>query len=146
MGGPLVNENPRNEYGTERFICRALMPNAGVSQWDPHQGRVVTYGSGAGTAVLYDRRRSVMVRLGPQEAGKALLQGIVIPFHEAGYRQFAEVVKKRGIQGQLLYVWVRRVGDCVEVEWVFHFGAGARLSFLFHSLKDIPVQNDFQWD
>ncbi|KAJ7468624.1 hypothetical protein FB451DRAFT_1480147 [Mycena latifolia] len=129
MGGPPVSENPRNEYGTERFICRALRPNAGKAQWDPHQGKVVYYDRGGGTCVFYDRRRTVMTRLAPEEPPKALEHGIVIPFHEAGYRQFLQVLQKHGIQGQLLYVWVRRVGDCIEVD-----------------LKDIPDQGDFQWD
>ncbi|KAJ7145820.1 hypothetical protein C8R44DRAFT_755959 [Mycena epipterygia] len=129
MGGPPVEEPPRNEYGTERFICRAVLANEGKGQWDPHQEKVVYYDRGAGTAFLYDRRRSVMVRLGPQEPAKALVHGVVIPFHEAGYRQFAEVVQKRGLQGQLLYVWVRRVGDCIEVD-----------------LKDIPDQRGIRWE
>ncbi|KAJ7777542.1 hypothetical protein DFH07DRAFT_731156 [Mycena maculata] len=129
MGGPVVGENPRNEYGAKRFICRALMPNAGTSQWDPHQAKMVFYGRGAGTAVFFDRRRSVMVRLGPQEPAQALQQGIVIPFHDAGYQKFTQVVQKRGIEGQLLYVWVRRVGDCIEID-----------------LKDIPDQRNMRWD
>ncbi|KAJ7145819.1 hypothetical protein C8R44DRAFT_655794 [Mycena epipterygia] len=129
MGGPPVTEPPRNEYGTERFICRAVLANEGKGQWDPHQGKVVYYDRGAGTAFLYDQRRSVMVRLGPQEPAKALVQGVIIPFHEVGYQQFAEVVQKRGLQGQLLYVWVRRVGDCIEVD-----------------LKDIPDQRGIRWE
>ncbi|KAF7352244.1 Ankyrin repeat and mynd domain-containing protein 2-like [Mycena venus] len=103
MGGPPVDEPPRNQYGGERFMCRAILANAGK-------------GPGGGTAFLYDRRRSVIIRVGPQEAGKARVHGVEIPFHAAGYRQFAEVVRERGVQGQLLYVWVRRVGDCIEVE------------------------------
>jgi hypothetical protein len=116
MGGPSVDEPPRNQYGPERFVCRAILANAGKGQWDPHQGKVVYYDQGSGTAVLYDRRRSVIVRLGPQEPAKAMVHGVVIPFHAAGYRQFAEFVREKGVQGQLLYVWVRRVGDCLEVE------------------------------
>lgn len=117
MGGPPVDEPPRNEYGTERFICRVVLANAGKGQWDPHQGKVVYYDEGAGTAIMYDRRRSVIVRLGPQEPAKALVHGVVIPFHDAGYRQFAQVVREHGAaQGQLLYVWAKRVGDCIEVE------------------------------
>ncbi|KAJ7079575.1 hypothetical protein B0H15DRAFT_858273 [Mycena belliarum] len=129
MGGPVIAENPRNEYGTERFICRAILPNAGKAQWDPHQGKVVYYDRGGGTAVLWDRRRSIIVRLAPEEPPQALKSGIVIPFHDAGYQQFRQVLQKHGIQGQLLYVWVRRVGDCIEVD-----------------LKDIPDQRSIQWD
>ncbi|KAJ7922352.1 hypothetical protein B0H13DRAFT_2267582 [Mycena leptocephala] len=129
MGGPSVDEPPRNQYGPERFVCRAILANAGKGQWDPHQGKVVYYDQGSGTAVLYDRRRSVIVRLGPQEPVKAMVHGVVIPFHAAGYRQFAEFVREKGVQGQLLYVWVRRVGDCLEVD-----------------LKDIPDQRGIRWD
>ncbi|KAJ6614637.1 hypothetical protein B0H10DRAFT_1916467 [Mycena sp. CBHHK59/15] len=129
MGGPPVRECPRNEYGTERFICRAVLANAGKGQWDPHKGKTVFYERGGGTAFLYDRRRSVMVRLGPQEPVNALVHGVVIPFHEAGYRQFALVVQKHGLQGQLLYMWTRRVGDCIEVD-----------------LKDIPDQSGIRWN
>jgi hypothetical protein len=66
---------------------------------------------------LYDRRRSVIVRFGPQEAAKirAASPKIEMPFHEAGYRQFTEVVKERGAKG-VLFIWVRRVGDCIVVE------------------------------
>ncbi|KAJ7855874.1 hypothetical protein B0H14DRAFT_3865091 [Mycena olivaceomarginata] len=106
MGGPLV--------GGERFMCRAILANAG---------------KGGGTAFLYDRRRSVIVRIGPQEPGKARVHGVEIPFHNAGYRQFAELEVVRGVQGQLLYVWVRRVGDCIEVD-----------------LKNIPDQRGIRWE
>ncbi|KAJ7857641.1 GTP binding protein [Mycena olivaceomarginata] len=116
MGGPLVDEPPRNQYGGERFMCRAILANAGKGQWDPHQGKVVYYDQGGGTAFLYDRRRSVIVRVGPLEPRKARVHGVEIPFHNAGYRQFAELEVVRGVQGRLLYVWVRRVGDCIEVE------------------------------
>ncbi|KAJ7682907.1 hypothetical protein B0H17DRAFT_986325 [Mycena rosella] len=128
MGGPPTDENPRNEYGTERFICRAILPNAGKAGWDPEQAKVVHYDQGGGTAVLFDRRRSVIVRLAPEEPPQALKHGIVIPFHDAGYQQFCQVLRKRGWHGQLLYVWVRRVGDCIEVD-----------------LKDIPDQVGIQW-
>ncbi|KAJ7801298.1 hypothetical protein B0H14DRAFT_3783603 [Mycena olivaceomarginata] len=104
MGGPLVDEPPRNQHGGKRFMCRAILANAGKGQWDPHQGKVVYYDLGGGTAFLYDRRRSVIVRIGPQEPGKSRVHGVEIPFHNAGYRQFAEleVLRERGVQGQLL--------------------------------------------
>ncbi|KAK7062302.1 ankyrin repeat and mynd domain-containing protein 2-like protein [Favolaschia claudopus] len=118
FGGPPVYEPPRNQYGNERFVCRVILANAGKGQWDPHQGKVVYYDKGAGTAYIHDRRRSIMVRVGPQEAAKARAAqpGLEIPFHAAGYQPFAELVRAKGIQGQLLYVWARRVGDCIEVE------------------------------
>ncbi|KAJ7619519.1 hypothetical protein FB45DRAFT_1062907 [Roridomyces roridus] len=109
MGGPPKDEPPRNEYGTERFVCRALL---------------------IGTmAFVYDRRRTVLVRFGPQEPAKAMMQGVALPFHDNGYRQFVQLMREKGLQGQLLYVWVRRVGDCVEVD-----------------LKDIPNQREHQWE
>ncbi|KAJ7682910.1 hypothetical protein B0H17DRAFT_942527 [Mycena rosella] len=128
MGGPPTEENPRNEYGPERFVCRVALPDVGQGQWDPHQGKVIYHDRG-GTAYLYDRRRSVIVRLGPQEPTKAMVHGVTIPFHEAGYRKLSAVVRERGAQGQLLFVWVRRVGDCIEVD-----------------LKDIPDQRVIRWD
>ncbi|KAJ6526588.1 hypothetical protein DFH09DRAFT_168796 [Mycena vulgaris] len=129
MCGPSITESPRNEYGVERFMCRALLAHAGEGQFDPYQGKVLYHDQGGGTAYLHDRRRSVIVRLGPQEPAKALVHGVVIPFHAAGYRQFAEVVQKQGTEGQLLYVWVRRVGDCIEVD-----------------LNDIPDQRGILWE
>lgn len=118
MGGPSVYEPPRNQYGSERFMCRALLAEGGKGQWDPHQGKTVWYDQGTGIAMLHDRRRSVLVRFGPQEPAKAraIAPEINLPFHEAGYRQFAKVMKEKGVYGQLLYVWARRVGDCIEVE------------------------------
>lgn len=118
IGGPSVYEPPRNQYGGERFMCRAVLQNMGKGQWDPYQGKVVYHDQGGGTAFMYDRRRSVIVRLGPQEPAKAkaVAPDVDIPFHETGYRQFAQVVRERGVQGQLLFVWARRVGDCIEIE------------------------------
>ncbi|KAJ7784136.1 hypothetical protein B0H16DRAFT_1491438 [Mycena metata] len=129
FGGPPVDEPPRNQYGPERFICRAQLSQAGKGQWDPHQQRMVWYHQNEGIVFLYDRRRSVLMRVGPQEPAKALVHNVVLPFHAAGYRQFAEVIQKRGIQGQLLFVWVRRVGDCIEVD-----------------LKDMPDQRGIRWE
>ncbi|KAJ7167807.1 hypothetical protein C8R46DRAFT_1094207 [Mycena filopes] len=129
MGGPPTDEPPRNPYGPERFLCRALLSDAGKGQWDPHQKKMVYFHQGEGTVFMFDRRRSVIVRVGPQEPPKALVHGIVIPFHAAGYKQFVEVVRNRGVQGQLLFVWVRRVGDCLEVD-----------------LKDIPDQRGIRWE
>ncbi|KAJ7821181.1 hypothetical protein B0H14DRAFT_2831833 [Mycena olivaceomarginata] len=131
MGGPSVYEPPRNQYGGERFMCRALLAEGGKGQWDPHQGKTVWYDQGTGIAMLHDRRRSVLVRFGPQEPAKAraIAPEINLPFHEAGYRQFAKVMKEKGVYGQLLYVWARRVGDCIEVD-----------------LKDIPNQQGIRWE
>ncbi|KAF8207877.1 hypothetical protein K438DRAFT_1713412 [Mycena galopus ATCC 62051] len=128
LGAPSVDELPRNHYGRERFVCLAILPNAGKAQWDPEEGKMMYYDEGSGTVVLYDRRRSILVRLGPQDRASAKLQGVDIPFHEAGYHQFVAVIRERGFHRQLLYVWVRRVGDCIEID-----------------LKDIPNQQGFLW-
>ncbi|KAJ7801296.1 GTP binding protein [Mycena olivaceomarginata] len=109
MGGPPVDEPPRNQHGGERFMCRAILANAGKGQWDPHRGKVVYYNQGGGTAFLYDRRRSVIVRVGPQEPGKARVHGAEIPFRNAGYRRFAELEVVRGVQGRLLGAAGRRL-------------------------------------
>ncbi|KAJ6515258.1 hypothetical protein C8R45DRAFT_1086477 [Mycena sanguinolenta] len=129
LGGPPAKVPPRNQYGGQRFMCRAMIADGGLGRWDPDEGKMVCYDQGDGTAVLHDRRRSVIVRLGPQYPLKAREHGIEIPFHEAGYRQFVQVVREKGWHGQLLYVWVRRVGDCIEV-----------------NLKDIPNQQGIMWE
>lgn len=79
---------------------------------------MVYYDQDAGTAFLYDYRRSIIMRFGPLQAAKAkaACPEVDIPFHEAGYRQFVQVVRTRAMQGQVLFVWARRVGDCIEIE------------------------------
>jgi hypothetical protein len=109
-GNPSMTHCPVNEYGAERFMCRAIWKTQGEERVAFHYERTYTVAS------LYDRKRSVLVRFGPKEADEALERGIAIPFHEAGYRQFTEVIHTHGSQSQSMYLWVRRVGDCIEVE------------------------------
>jgi hypothetical protein len=72
MGTLSVYAPPQNQYGAERFICRAGLADAGQGEWDPNQGKVVYYDQlSAGTAFLYDRRRSIIMRFGPLQAAKA---------------------------------------------------------------------------
>lgn len=106
MGGGLVPGTcPRNEYGEARFVCRAQLPRAGSAMWDPVQARMVQYDAGR-AAFFCDRRRSVQVRVRLED----------IPFHEAGFKQFATLMARRGAQSELLYLWAKRVGDCLEIE------------------------------
>ncbi|KAF8586461.1 hypothetical protein K439DRAFT_1340929 [Ramaria rubella] len=97
MGGSTFEECPRNEYGDDRFVCRAiLMPQGGV--------------------YLCDRRRSVLVRVLEADRCVASQQGMVVPFHQEGYRKFVKLIIQKVHGKQILYVWAKRVGDCIEVE------------------------------
>lgn len=69
------------------------------------------------TVFIVDRRRSLFARTGPGDFAFALQQtGQPIPFHEAGYNKFRILLRMRGIQNQVIYLWARRLGDCFELE------------------------------
>ncbi|KAF7345105.1 Ankyrin repeat and mynd domain-containing protein 2-like [Mycena venus] len=106
FGNPSLGECAVNQYGTDRFMCRILW--AGEPE---HLDERLWQ-----TAVLFDRRRSVIVRFGPKETERAQKRGIVIPFHETGYRKLGEVIQRYEAHDQSMYFWVRRVGDCIEVK------------------------------
>ncbi|KAJ7369044.1 hypothetical protein DFH08DRAFT_947925 [Mycena albidolilacea] len=78
------------------------LADAGQGEWDSNQGKVVYYDQGAGTAFLYDRRRSIIMRFGPLQAtkAKAACSEVDIPFqdHEAGYRHLKDIPNQQGIQ------------------------------------------------
>ncbi|KAJ7147310.1 hypothetical protein C8R46DRAFT_1045343 [Mycena filopes] len=117
VGSPSRTECPINEYGSKRFICRAVMESARDAQIahpERNPRKPSTYKNGM--ALLYDRRRSVLVRFGLDEARRARERGSRVPFHDAKYGEFSDVVRKRGLLGHTLYLWVRRVGDCLEIE------------------------------
>ncbi|KAJ7778521.1 hypothetical protein B0H16DRAFT_1712016 [Mycena metata] len=69
-----------------------------------------------GVALVYDRRRSVLARFGRDEHRKAREQGSAVPFHDAKYDEFSEVVMEHGFRGHSVYLWTRRVGDCIEID------------------------------
>lgn len=100
-----------NEHGAARFMVKIRMPPDYVTA-DQVQHR-------GSTLFIVDRRHSLFVRTGPgdsafhkQRTGKAL------PFHAAGYTQFRTLLQSRGVAGQLIYLWAKRVGDCLEIECV----------------------------
>ncbi|KAI0311543.1 hypothetical protein OF83DRAFT_1287480 [Amylostereum chailletii] len=97
---------PPNEYGEERFILRVNMPfDYAVGA---HKGQ---------TMFVWDRRRSLCARAGPGEVLLARERGTsVIPFDRAGHARLMELVRRRGVQGQALFVWGKRVGDCAEID------------------------------
>lgn len=70
------------------------------------------------TVILFDRRRSFQVRTGPGDPVVAQERGlgVRIPFNAEGHQKFAKLVAAKGIQRQLLYLWARRIGDCLELE------------------------------
>ncbi|KAF8527758.1 hypothetical protein JB92DRAFT_3210160 [Gautieria morchelliformis] len=112
MGSGTVYESPRNEYGDERFVCFAILRLVGPSI----------------SITMFDRRRSVLVMAGHTEHRAAMEAGITIPFDKEGYSKFVKLIQKKGHGFQLLYVWVKRVGDCLEVD-----------------LEDVPNQSEYSW-
>ncbi len=40
------------------------------------------------------------------------------PIPSEGHKRYTQVIKAKGIQGQLIYLWAKRVGDAVEIEYV----------------------------
>ncbi|KAJ7160733.1 hypothetical protein C8R46DRAFT_1223083 [Mycena filopes] len=130
VGSPSRTECPINEYGSKRFICRAVMESARDAQIaHPERNPRKPSTHKNGMALLYDRRRSVLVRFGLDEARRARERGSRVPFHDAKYGEFSDVVRKRGLLGHTLYLWVRRVGDCLEID-----------------LKNIPDQALYRWE
>ncbi|KAJ6542689.1 hypothetical protein B0H19DRAFT_1171458 [Mycena capillaripes] len=123
LGSPDSMTEPVNEYGTKRFICRVVWGKRLEGKIPYHNERMWI------RMTIFDRRRSVVVSVDPKKVHKAKDRGKVIPFHEIGYQRFLEVIHTHGSQGQSMYVWVRRVGDCIEVD-----------------LKNIPEQSTYHWE
>ena len=40
----------------------------------------------------------------------------VIPFDKAGHIKFMKLLREKGIQRQLLFMWAKRIGDTLEIE------------------------------
>lgn len=119
---PKGGDCPPNEYNTARFVVRVQMPPDYVAG-----GLTKLRGT---TLFIVDRRRSLFVRIGPADVAFAKQQeGTVVPFDTAGYEQFRRVLAQKGRAGQLIYLWAKRVGDCLEID-----------------LADIPDQNKHNWN
>ncbi|PBK86557.1 hypothetical protein ARMGADRAFT_1047817 [Armillaria gallica] len=117
-----VGDSIRNEYGDERFLLRTQMPADYSHEGGRYKGQ---------TVFCFDRRRSMMVRTSPGDPPMARERGwpLQIPFHPEGHKRYMQVIKAKGIQGQLIYLWAKRVGDAVEID-----------------LVDVPDQRKISWD
>lgn len=107
-GSSNINDCPRNEYGDERFLVLTQMP-ATYSHNGKYQGQ---------TIFLWDRRRSILLRTSPGDPPMAKERGwpFEIPFHTQGYANYVRTVRQKGVQGQQIHLWARRIGDCIELE------------------------------
>lgn len=103
-----IGDCPVNEYDSERvLVCTQIPPEYTLG------GEYIGQ-----TAFLCDRRRSFQVRTGPGDPVIAAARGlrVPIPFHSQGHAKLMKLLATKGTQGQLLYLWGRRVGHCLELE------------------------------
>ncbi|KAF8911324.1 hypothetical protein CPB85DRAFT_1253002 [Mucidula mucida] len=107
-GSCSINDCPRNEYGNERFLVSTQMP-ATYSHNSQYQGQ---------TVFLWDRRRSILLRTAPGDPPMARQRGwpFEIPFHPQGYANYVKAVRQKGRHRQFIYLWAKRVEDCIELE------------------------------
>lgn len=100
---------PRNEYGNERFLVLTQMPITYSHMGGRYRGQ---------TIMFWDRRRSILARTSPGDPPMAKERGwpYQIPFHPQGYAKYVRLVRSKGVQGQQLHLWAKRVGDCLEFE------------------------------
>ena len=69
------------------------------------------------TIFLFDRRRSLFIRGGPDDVIIAKERSNrVIPFDKEGHIKFMKLLREKGIQRQLLFMWAKRIGDALEIE------------------------------
>jgi hypothetical protein len=69
------------------------------------------------TMFIWDRRRSVFARTGPGDVQFAKeREGTQLPFDARGHAKIADVIRTRGVQKQIVYVYAKRIGDCLELE------------------------------
>ncbi|KAK7677844.1 hypothetical protein QCA50_019156 [Cerrena zonata] len=104
-----IGDCPPNEYGDERFILKATRPLD-----------YTVNGMAKGlTIILFDRRRSIQMRTGPGDvmfAEKTKLASGPIPFDVQGHQNLVKLMIEKGLYGQLIYLWAKRIGDCVELD------------------------------
>ena len=100
-----------NVYGNERFLLR-IQHALDYAAGDLPQFR-------GQTVFMVDRRHSIFVRTGPGDAGVAKMRlNIDIPLDKAAWPALIKVIKAKGLLGQVIYLWTKRVGDCLEIEYV----------------------------
>ena len=82
-----------------------------------------------GTAMfVWDRRRSISARTGPGDVEVAkYLKEPPVPFHRDGHRMMTQLIRRVGLHGQILFMWAKRVGDCLELEYVLIFFPSAEV-------------------
>ena len=106
-------ECPKNEYGPHTFLVCVNRP-ANYAAGEGMPGIVPSRGT---TVFVWDRRRSLFIRNGPGDSAVAIARGEApIPVHKAGHEMLCGMVRMLGIQQQVLYLWAKRVGDCLELE------------------------------
>ncbi|KAL4255330.1 MUB1/samB family protein [Pleurotus pulmonarius] len=120
-GSTNITEAHKNEYGDTRFIVQTRKPPGYSHMGGKFQGE---------TVFLCDRRRSLLCRTGPgeQPVAKEFNLGYDIPFHAKGYAEYRTLLMQKGYRNQMIYLYAKRVGDCLELD-----------------LKDIPDQADCRW-
>ena len=98
-----------NEYGTTRFIVRLAMP------FDYAVGSGV---QGGRTVFIWDCRRSMLLRCGPGDVKTVLERNQKPPpLHVSGHAEVERLLRAKGLQKQLLYLWAKRIGDVIEIEY-----------------------------
>jgi hypothetical protein len=110
-GSQPIGDLSRNDYGDKPFLVLTLL-SPDYSLDGRFKGQ---------TVMLWDRRRSVLLRSGPGDPVIARERGwpLAVPFHAQGHQEYTKLVKTKGKQrGQLIYLWAQRVGDCIELEFV----------------------------
>ena len=101
-------ECPPNEYGNKRFVLRVQAPPEYGVDGGQYQGQ---------TMFIYDRRHSMFVRSGPDDVLVAKRRDkLTIPFDKEGHSRYMKLVREKGLQQQLLYLWAKRIGDTIEIE------------------------------
>ncbi len=99
---------PPNEYGRERFQVRVQAPPQYTVDGGRYPGQ---------TVFLFDRRRSLFARGGPDDVIAIKERaGKVVPFDKEGHVKLMRLVRAQGLGRQLLYLWARRIGDTLEIE------------------------------
>ncbi|KAK7677848.1 hypothetical protein QCA50_019160 [Cerrena zonata] len=104
-----IGDCPPNEYGNERFILEASRPL-------DYMVDGMTKGL---TILMFDRRRSMQLRTGPEDVifAEKMKLAALTPFDVRGHQKLVNLMKEKSLYGQVLYLWAKRIGDCVEIEF-----------------------------
>lgn len=107
-GCPKAGTCPLNEYGRERFQVRVQAPPDWTVDGGKYRGQ---------TIFLCDRRRSLFVRGSPDDVivAKERLKKL-IPFDKEGHIKLVRLLREKGLEKQLLFLWAKRIGDTLEIE------------------------------